>query len=59
MAVVYDGYFKGIHFVEKSHLLDANNTVTLYAKDFTKLTNWIIKLEDELFFTKQELEKKE
>lgn len=49
MAVVYDGYFKGVHYVEKSHLLDSNNTVTLYAKDFSKMTDYILKLEYKLY----------
>lgn len=49
MAVVYDGYFEGVHYVEKSHLLDSNNTVALYAKDFSKMTDYILKLEYKLY----------
>lgn len=45
MAIVYDGYFKGVHYVEKSHLLSCENTVTLSARNFYELTDYIQNLE--------------
>lgn len=48
MAIVYDGHFEGVHFVEKSHLL-SDNTITLSAEDFKLITDYILELEYKLF----------